>query len=161
MDLRKAKQLLEKYYNGETSVQDEKKLQDFLLVYCGTDEDLQMAKYLFESLASESQEKVALDFETIIQQKPVIKFAKPVYNVWLAVAAVLLVAFVIGVLVKTTQRPIVYAYVNGTPITDQQVAMQQSQKALYNISSQLNKGTKGLILLNNLNKPAALLTAKK
>ena len=161
MDLQIAKNILEKYYNGESTITDEQELQAFLTNYEGNDEELQVAKHLFESLNEDAQETVGIDFDSIVRQKRMIKFKKPVYNYVASIAAVLVMALVIGVLVTTSKQQVVYAYVDGKPITNKQEAIEQSQKALYNISSQLNKGTKGLKHMQNLNKPVELLTVKK
>ena len=60
-----------------------------------------------------------------------------------------------------TSEKVVYAYVDGQAIYDKQVAIEHSKKALYNISSQFNKGTNGLSYVSKLNKPVDLLTVKK
>lgn len=161
MDLRIAKNILEKYYNGESSVQQERDLKIFLKKYKGNDDELVLAQHLFSTLNDEAEETIALDFDTIVGSNKVLKFKKPLYNYLASAAAVFLLAFAIAALIKTSQQTVVYAYIDGKPITNKKIAIAHSQKALYNISSQFNKGTKGLNHIEKLNKPVELLTVKK
>jgi len=64
-------------------------------------------------------------------------------------------------MLSNPQDQIVYAYVNGKPITDKQEAIAYSKQAMNTLSSNLNKGTSGLNYMEKLNKPADLLIVRK
>jgi len=151
--------LLEKYFEGETSVEEENKLKLFLSSYQGKDADLVDGKKVFEILLEARNETVDIDFESVISKKPTLKL-KRVYGVLSGIAASLIIGLSITFLLKTNNPPIIYAYINGQPITDKEIAFQKSKQALLTISINLNKGTENLNYLNKINKPVELLTIK-
>ena len=106
------------------------------------------------------EQKVDIDFNTIVNSKPQ-KSHKRIFSLISGIAASLVLALSLTFILKTNNPPVVYAYINGKPITNKQVAMQYSKEALTNISTQFNKGTRGLKYINKINKPVELLTVKK
>ncbi|MBI9067388.1 MAG: hypothetical protein JEZ09_08860 [Salinivirgaceae bacterium] len=161
MELFEYKNLLEKYYEGNSTTHEEELLKEFVKGYRGNDEEFLMAKHMFNAMKTESKETVAIEFDSIVKNEtPILKIRKPIRYLLSGLAASLLVGIMLTVLLKTSEK-VVYAYVDGQPIYDEQVAIEQSKKALLNISSQFNKGTKGLSYVNKMNKPVELLTVKK
>jgi len=152
--------LLEKYYEAETSLDEEKKLHKYLESYNGDDVDLLEGKHMFGAYFDERTHTVNIDFNDVIKKVPT-KKVKLLYGFIYSVAASLLIGLFITVLLNNQNNSVVYAYINGRPITDKQIAMEYSKKALSNISTHLKSGTKGLTYMNKINKPAELLTAVK
>jgi len=157
MDLQQIKQLIAKYYEAETSHDEETQLKEWLKSYTGNDSELLEAKKLFGFYADEAHEEVDISFESIITEKTTIKF-RPIVAWISSVAAVLLIAFSLTFLTRTPKQPVVYAYINGKPITNKELAMKDTKKALMLMSASFNKGTDGLTQLSKLNEPMSLLT---
>lgn len=155
-----AKTILEKYYEGLTSKQEDKSLHDFLSSYEGADEELLEAKELFAFFREESEETLALDFTTITGEQPNRKVRKLyLWGTSVAAAAVLILSFIL--VFNYPQNKVVYAFVDGKPITNKQEALAYSKQAMTQLSNNLNKGTENLNYMGTLNMPEALLTVKK
>lgn len=159
MELQKFKNILEKYYEGTSLIEEEKQLKSFLDQYSGDDADLNEAKIFFGIINNDSTESVEIDFNNITNTKSVKKIKK-LYAVISGIAASLIIAFSLMFLLNTNKTPIVYAYIDGQPITNKQEALKHSQQALLSLQSNLNKGTNKLNHVNKINKPVELLTVK-
>lgn len=159
MELQKFKDILEKYYEGLSSLNEEKELKLFLKHYNGDDADLNEAKVFFGLLDDSVYETVDIDFKDITNSKPKSN-TKRIYLVLSSVAASLIIGISLTFLLNTNNSPIVYAYVDGQPITNKQEAIKYSQQALLSLQSNLNKGTNKLDYVNKINKPVELLTVK-
>ena len=157
MDSQQIKELISRYYQAETSPDEESHLKEWLSTYSGDDSELLEAKTLFDFYTGETLEEVDLNFDEITGNKKTIKL-RPVLTWASSIAAALIIAFGLMFLIKTPKQPVVYAYIDGKPITDKKVAMQDTQKALMLMSNSLNKGTEGLAQLDKLNEPIRLLT---
>lgn len=160
MELLEYKILLEKYFEGSSSLEEDQDLKTFLQKYTGDDTDLLEAKSIFKVMKEEKSETVNIDFDSIISQKSTLNL-KRIYGLISAIAASLVIGLVLMFLLKNNSTPVVYAYVNGQAITNKEVAIQQSKQALATISTNLNKGTQGLNYMNKMNKPLELLIVKK
>ncbi|PKP09339.1 MAG: hypothetical protein CVU09_11720 [Bacteroidetes bacterium HGW-Bacteroidetes-4] len=154
------KQLLEKYYEGQTSKQEDRQLRNLLKLYVGSDAELLEAQSMFSLYDDEAKETVNIDFDKLIEQHKSHKVRKVYFGLTTAVAASL-IAFAMLFMLSNPQDQIVYAYVNGKPITDKQEAIAYSKQAMNTLSSNLNKGTSGLNYMEKLNKPADLLIVRK
>lgn len=154
------KELLEKYYEAQTTLDEERQMQRFLENYQGADQEINEAKMLFESFGKELKTTANISFDDIVNNKPVVKMPKLRYVIT-GVAAALLIALTLTFWLNQDEQPVVYAYINGKPITDKELALNGTKQALFAVSENLNKGTQGLEQLNKLNKPAELLTVKK
>jgi len=154
------KKLVEDYFEGLTSLDEEKILKDYLQNYHGNDPDLLEAQTIFKDFRQERDEPLNISFESISSDQPKTRIRRLwMYSGSVAAAAVLIFAFIY--LFKLTGTPVVYAYVNGQPITDKELAMKYSEQALQTLSNPLSKGTAQLKHIDKLNKPAELLTVKK
>ncbi len=160
MELVEIKVLLEKYYEATTSLDEEKTLRRFLKDYHGNDSQLVEAKQMFLFFGKESEDAVTIDFESVINKETSSK-TRRLYGFASAIAASLIIGLSLLFLLKTSNPPVIYAYVNGQAITDKEQAIQYSKQALSTISTNLNKGTSGLNYMNKMNKPLELLTIKK
>ncbi len=154
------KQLLEKYYGGQTSKQEDLQLRTLLKLYVGSDADLLEAQAMFSMFDEEANETVNIDFDTLIGHNKTQKVRKVYFGLATAAAASL-IAFAMLFMLSTQQNQIVYAYVNGKPITDKQEALAYSKQAMNTLSSNLNKGTASLNYMEKLNTPADLLIVRK
>lgn len=159
MELQEYKDILKNYYEGLTSLEEESKLKSFLVQYSGDDTELVEAKVFFDIVNDDSKKTIEIDFESVTNSNSTIQFRK-LYMVLSGVAASLIIAISLTFLFTTSNSPIVYAYIDGQPITNKQEAIKYSQQALLSIQSNLNKGTKGLDYMDKLNKPIELLTVK-
>ncbi len=159
MELLEYKILLEKYFDGNTSTVEENQLKQSLQNYTGSDTELMEAKQMFQLLHDESEVKLDIDFNLIIKQKSNFKI-RHLTGFVSAVAAGLVIVFSLMFLLKTHNPPVVYAYINGKAITDKEVAIQESMQAFSTLKTNLDKGTKGLNYINEMNKPLELLTVK-
>jgi hypothetical protein len=154
------KLLLEKYYEGQTSKQEDSQLRNLLKFYVGSDADLLEAQSMFSLYDNEANETVNIDFDKLIGKNKTHKVRKVYFGLASAVAASL-VAFAMLFMLSNPQDQIVYAYVNGKPITNKQEAIAYSKQAMNTLSSNLNKGTSSLNYMEKFNKPADLLIVSK
>lgn len=159
MELLKYKILLEKYFEGSSSLDEEKTLKLFLQSYHGDDIDLNEGKQILSAFDEEKAHTIDIDFETLINKNPTRKI-KQIYVVVSGIAASLIIGFSLLFLLQTNNSPVVYAYINGQPITNKEVAIEKSKQALAILSTKLNRGTNGLNYMNEMNKPVELLTNK-
>jgi hypothetical protein len=151
---------LDNYYEGLTSVADENKLRSYLKQYDGDNPELLEAKMLFGALDAEKSETLDLDFERFFEPKQPTKIRKMlIYMGSIAAAAVIVLS--VNFMLRVTEKPVIYAYINGEPISDKEVAIEYSKQAMKNLSVQFNKGTENLSCMSTLNKPAILLKSIK
>ena len=82
---------------------------------------------------------------------------KPRRLVFLAIAAS--IALLISVFIFQHKQPEeqIYAYVNGVPVENKDMAIAEAQKALMLISKNLNEGTQSLNHLKEFNKAEEIL----
>jgi hypothetical protein len=159
MDLTNAKELLERYYEGETTRNEELELRSFLAGYNGDDSSLVQAKQMFNAFSEASIQASDLQFEQI-NQSPKERMMRWVQ--WSgAVAAAFLVPIILTFWLKSAPHPVAYAYVNGKPVFNKEQAFQDTQKALLALSGNMEKGTGPLKQIQVINKPVELLTLKK
>lgn len=126
-----ADRLIERYYEGLTSVEEEKQLQHFL-----------SQRGLPERYGPEQA-----IFGYFFQKKINKNFTIVPYIRWATVAAVIVFG-VFGVMTITTQNQTNYAYVDGERITDIQEIKSQALSSLRNISSENDEVDEGLKSMN-------------
>ncbi len=135
MELAKIENLLEKYFEAETSIQEEAILQEYF-AKDEVPEHLKQYKEIFNffsnSLLETSSRTIALKKET----------KRTISIKWLSIAAMLV--FFIGIYS-------VYQ-TNQTEKEEARLAYMETQKALDLISQSLNKGTGAIAHLDNFNK---------
>ncbi len=135
MELAKIENLLEKYFEAETSIQEEAILQEYF-AKDEVPEHLKQYKEIFNffsnSLLETSSRTIALKKET----------KRTISIKWLSIAAMLV--FFVGIYS-------VYQ-TNQTEKEEARLAYMETQKALDLISQSLNKGTGAIAHLDNFNK---------
>lgn len=143
------KALIEKYFEGETSLEEEVQLREYFNHGQVADE-LKMYQPLFQHFASEQEQVVSDGFDEALFHKMEASEAKIVkMRAWpkqllriAAIGAVLVVAMIF--LQRSNQKPAQVASVDWSKyeITDEKLAYEETVKALKLLSSKLNKGTK-------------------
>ncbi len=143
------KALIEKYFEGETSLEEEAQLRAY---FSGgvVDDELRVYQPLFQHFSEERGQSLSSDFDEKLLQKLDASEAKLVrMRIWpkqllriAAVAAVLVVAMIF--LQKTNAPQAQQASVDWSKyeITDEQQAYEETVKALRLVSSKLKKGSK-------------------
>ncbi len=132
MESAKIEKLLEKYYEAETTLQEEKQLKDYFSrsnVPAHLDEHKDMFNYFNDSSLETSNRSIKLSQRTIALR-------------WLSVAAMLV--FFVSVFSLYQQ--------NEAEKEEARLAYQETQRALDMISKSLNKGTGAIAQLDNFNK---------
>ena len=143
------KALIEKYFEGETSLEEEVLLRKY---FSGgqVDEDLIAYQPMFQHFAAEREQVLADDFDEALFQKMEASELKVVQmRTWprqllrlAAVGAVLVTAMIF--LQKSNNTQVRQASVDWSKyeITDEKLAYDETVKALKLLSSKLNKGSR-------------------
>lgn len=132
MESARIEKLLEKYYEAETSLKEEKELKDYFAqaeLPTHLAEHREMFNYFNDSSLETSKRSIKLSSRTIALR-------------WLSVAAMLV--FFVSVFGLYQQ--------NEAEKEQARLAYQETQKALEMISKSLNKGTGAIAQLDNFNK---------
>ncbi len=132
MESARIEKLLEKYYEAETTLKEEKELKDYFAhsdVPTHLAEHKNMFNYFKDSSLETSNRSIKLSSKTIALR-------------WLSVAAMLV--FFVSVFSLYQQ--------NEAEKEEARLAYQETQKALELISKSLNKGTGAIAQLDNFNK---------
>ena len=154
MDYNRIEELLDKYFDGNTSVSEENELKLFFTSNNNIPDNLLYAKNIFGFF----KEEKSVVFPKKIKEKPVKKIRLSYIS---GIAASIFIAmFLIFSNVKKEDK-IIYAYVNGKAITDKKIAEEYTRQALLAVSQNLDKGTKNLNQLNQLNKVEMLIKKEK
>lgn len=143
------KALIEKYFEGETSLEEEAQLRAY---FNGGEVDSELRVYepLFQHFASEREQTLSVDFDDALFQKMEAAEVKIVkMRTWprnllriAAVGAVLVVAMVFLQKSNTTHAQQASVDWSKYEITDEKQAYEETVKALKLVSSKLNKGSK-------------------
>jgi len=135
MELAKIENLLEKYFEAETSIQEEAILQEYFAQE-EVPEHLKQYKEMFNFFSNSSLETSSRKIELTKESKKTISIK------WLSIAAMMV--FFIGIYSVYQQ--------NETEKEEARLAYMETQKALELISQSLNKGTGAIAHLDNFNK---------
>ena len=152
MDYNKIKILIDKYFDGETSISEENELKDFFSSSKNIPSDLLYAKEIFSFFEIEAKQEFTEEFKkTKSVKRNLLLYVS-------GIAASLFIAlFLIFSNIKNEENKIIYAYINGKPITDKKIAEKYTKQILFAVSQNLDKGTKNLNQLNQLNKIEMLI----
>ena len=135
MELAKIENLLEKYFEAETTIQEEAVLKEYFAqdkVAAHLTEHKELFSFFSDSSLETSNRTIALDDK----KKKIISLK------WLSIAAMLV--FFVGIYSVYQQ--------NESEKEEARLAYIETQKALDLISSSLNKGTGAIAQLDNFNK---------
>ncbi len=145
MELAKLEKLLDKYFEGETTLSEEKELKVY---FTGESVPSHLEKYkdLFQFFSEESQvtasSEISLNTDT----------SRVPWYTWIGVAAS--IALIVGLFIKDIPAGADPEGVYGT-YDDPELALQKTKEALDLVASLMNEGKKDLVYLNEFD------TAKK
>jgi hypothetical protein len=155
MEFKEIDRLVNKYLEGETSLKEEIMIRQFLLETDPLPENYERLKTLFVFFDSEAQNRSSLKMEELIPaSRKQWKLGRVFY---FAAAASIVVIFGIWALSNRSDEKKVYAYINGKPIENREIAYKEAQKALLLVSKNLNKGTEKINHLSEFNKAISIL----
>lgn len=141
MDYNKIRELLEKYWEAATTLEEEAALRDFFVTHQHElPEDLREAAPLFRYYRQESERELP-----VVQEARIVPMSKSrPWQHWMKYAAVLLIMGGIGFSVqqfRQKQQQLIVAGFGQDSYSDPEVAYKETQKALEILSRNLNKGT--------------------
>jgi hypothetical protein len=157
MDYNEITHLLEKYMESNTSVDEEKMLKEYFLYTENIAPEHLYAKSMFVHFDMEKDIKYVKSNKVkarVVNMKYIIRLS--------SIAASILIIFgIVFLFTQKTSEEVVYAYINGKPITNKELALHQTKKALFFISDNLNQGTKELNQFSKFNEIEQLITKTK
>jgi hypothetical protein len=147
MDSEGIKRVLEAYFKGNSSLEQEKRLREYFLKNENVPAELEYARRLFLHLKIESE----IAFTGSITSK-----SRYLGNRWIVrlsgIAAGILLLWGLWLIFEKPASPVVYAYINGKPVTDKTIALEEAQKALSMVSVNFRNGTRQLHQLSKFNE---------
>ena len=150
MDLKQVEQLLNKYWEGETSIDEENALQQFFS-FGDVPSHLQVYSELFKSEEITLNPELGLDFDQEVLAK--IGDSKTNNNrnfLRIAAIGIILIATAIGLfnLNKTESQNIVQQDTFDNP----ELALEETKKAFVMISEAMNKGQQPVLKISKLDR---------
>ncbi|SFD52692.1 hypothetical protein SAMN05518672_102303 [Chitinophaga sp. CF118] len=164
MEYNKIRELLERYWEGESSLEDEEMLRSFFASeHADLPLDLQEAQPLFQYFTEEANlELPALPaMETVIAQLPPVIKQQP-WEHWMKYAAIFLIAVGLGYAgrqFQAKQQRIDVVMAQQDTYDDPQKAFAATQKALRLLAKNLNKGTSQVQKLSYFNEATEKIKA--
>ena len=152
MDSRRA-ELLEKYWDAETSLEDEKQLKELIKAEQDS-EELEEVKALFDHFESESEQELDESFDdSILQMITEEKETKVVslqdyFKRYASIAAAVVLIFVSGYMVMEQQNQ----YTSEDTFDTPEEAYAELKKQLLMVSNYMNKGNETINELASLGK---------
>ena len=144
MEQSKVKELLKKYWEGQTSLEEENMLKVYFEKTEGVDTSLSGDKALFQYYTQAGRESANIDFqlpEPSIQKKAnkLSWLNQPVWKIAASVILILGVIFTVQTQLKNSSRS---NDLTEETYEDPKVAYAEMKKALQMVSNKLNKGKK-------------------
>ncbi|WP_160711114.1 hypothetical protein [Chitinophaga solisilvae] len=162
MDYKSISMLLEKYWEGETSLEEEAELREFFSTpHPDLPEALQEAAPLFGYFHEEAtRELVMPPVPELTNTAKVI--ALPVFRHWMKYAAVLLIGIGLGYAFRQhhQQEQLIAANMQRVNMDDPQRAFAETKKALQLLARNLNKGAGQMQKLAYFNEATEMIEGK-
>jgi hypothetical protein len=155
MEFKEIDRLINKYFEGESSLKEEIMIRKFLIDTDPLPENYERLKAMFLFFDSEAQNQSHLKMEELIPVKRKQRKLRQIF--YLAAAASIAIVFGIWALSHHDDEKKVYAYINGKPIENREMAYKEAQKALLLVSKNLNKGTEKIHHLSEFDKAISIL----
>ena len=155
MEYKELESLLDKYFEGETTLVEEQQIVKFFEKNTELPEKYNQIKAMFEFFKAEKESKADFDIESTTNKKTT--KIRTLYYQLIAVAAIILIVISIFTNTDNSEEKKVYAYINGKPIMNEQVAEMEAKRALLLISSNFNQGTENLKHLSSFSKAEMLV----
>lgn len=165
MEFNKIRELLDRYWEGDSSLEEEAQLRSFFSANRQElPADLKEAASLFSYFAAEADltlpELPVMETMTVRMSPPPVK-NRP-WQHWMKYAAIFLMAVGIGYAFRSfqlRQQRILMAYVEQDTYNDPEKAFAATQKALQLLAKNLNKGTSQVQKLSYFNEAAEKVKA--
>lgn len=132
-------ELLNRYFEGETSLQEEQTLKEYFLNADNVPAEWNYAKVMFTGFSSN---KEATNHTVAVKKK-----GMPLKRIAAAVAVVALLSVSVALFVPKEKE--IYCYVNGKPITDYELALKHAERAFSIMEEEISKSTKSLEIIDN------------
>jgi len=165
MEYKELYRLIHRYQEGLTDKAEEEKIREYFRTKRVLPDDMESYRNLFDFFRHEGKEQSQLSFEELEEAESTPRHypgtAKKRTLQVLAVAASLLLLTGIFYIHQKQQEQQVYAVINGQPVTNQQKAYEQTQRALQMVSSNFNYGTADLQKLSKFHQTKELITKKQ
>lgn len=156
MDYKRISALLETYWEGETSLEEEALLREFFSVpRPGLPDELKEAAPLFQYFHVETERVWEAPPAKLVKLSP--------WHHWMKYAAVILVAVGIGYALKQQghrQQQQVTIALHEQEMNDPQKALDETKKALRLLAKNLHKGTSKMEKLSYFNEATAVVEGK-
>ncbi len=120
------KELLERYWQGQTSLQEERALREHFAAE-GADTPEGVIFGAFARAARRSDADIAAP--KVVRRR----------RIWPIAAAAAAIAVIMATALLFESRPTIYAYVNGEPVTDYETAYAYTRDALTLLGDNLNQ----------------------
>ena len=163
MDIKELRKLLQKYYNGETTLNEEDTLKKYFTGNPDIDEEFHTEKKQFIMFNKAKNQDVPVEdfekkLETLIDNQKVIYPVFKRSNVWIRIAAVAASVLIIFGIYNSIK------YFTGKPeysdtIEDPRLAYEETKKTLLYISEKLNYGTRELENVDKLSSSVQKLSS--
>jgi hypothetical protein len=156
MDYKRISALLERYWEGETSLEEEALLREFFSVpRPGMPEELKEAAPLFQYFHAEAEKVWEAPAARVVKLSP--------WQHWMKYAAVILVAVGIGYALQQQghrQQQQVTVALQAQEMNDPEKALDETKKALRLLAKNLHKGTSKMQKLSYFNEATAVVEGK-
>ncbi|RYF97675.1 MAG: hypothetical protein EOO02_20435 [Chitinophagaceae bacterium] len=163
MEPGRIKELLERYWQAETTVQEEAELKEYFKEYVKENEELNDDEAIpfFKYVEEETNVVLPDDFNEQLQST-ILKKGRPVRFIYplLKIAAVLLIAFSVIYFFVPNRKPQTIAFNEADTFDDPQQAYLETRRALLLISNHLNAGKDYIDEVGKLNKAEELIHSK-
>ena len=136
-DVKQIQELLDKYFEGETSLQEEQILKDYFLSTADIPAEWYSAKAMFTGFCSNKE----VTSRTVIVKKK----GMPLKRIAAAVAVVALLSVSVALFVPKEKE--IYCYVNGKPVTDYELALKHAERAFGIMEKEISKPAQSLDLI--------------
>lgn len=133
----KIEELLNKYFEGETSLQEEQTLKEYFLNADNVPAKWNYAKAMFTGFCSNK--------EVTSHTVAVKKNGMPLKRIAAAVAVVALLSVSVALFVPKEKE--IYCYVNGKPVTDYELALKHAERAFGIMEKEISKPAQSLDLI--------------
>lgn len=130
-------ELLNRYFEGETSLQEEQTLKEYFLNADNVPAKWNYAKVMFTGFSSN---KEATNHTVAVKKK-----GMPLKRIAAAVAVVALLSVSVALFVPKEKE--IYCYVNGKPVTDYELALKHAERAFGIMEKEISKPAQSLDLI--------------
>ena len=150
MELNEIKILVDKYFDGETSLKEESIIADYLASCTELPEELIAVKMMFEAMGLLSEAKAP---EAKIERK--FRLRLPHIATAVATAACIMLAIIVTnreIYTEQQPMPAIICYVDGSLVSDQTAAENEARRILGNMNQNVTLAMASIEKVNIFNK---------